>query len=114
MNFSRAKALMDFRHSYIAHNLDLPDPSGDGEGSVEKLKYGDETFVLDATVSVGALATSLLDGLSVWLRETRRPESEQSPITLDHEADRAGRLVGDADVGAWRGERVLAPEVAGE
>jgi hypothetical protein len=46
------KALMDFRNSYIAHNLDLPDPSGDGEGSVEKFKYGDETFVLDATVSI--------------------------------------------------------------
>ena len=41
---------------------------------------------------LGALATSLLDGLSVWLRETRRPENEQSPVTLAHEADRARRL----------------------
>ena len=46
------QALIAFRHSYIAHNLDMPDPSSDDEGSVEKLKYGDETFVLDATVSV--------------------------------------------------------------
>jgi glutathione S-transferase len=28
---------------------------------------------------LGALAISLMDGLSVWLRETRRPETEQSP-----------------------------------
>jgi glutathione S-transferase len=41
---------------------------------------------------LGALATSLLDGLSVWLRETRRPDSEQSAAILDHEADRARRL----------------------
>jgi glutathione S-transferase len=41
----------------------------------------------------GALASSLLDGLSVWLRETRRPETEQSQTTLDHEADRARPLV---------------------
>ena len=42
---------------------------------------------------LGALATSLLDGLSVWLREARRPGNEQSPTTLAHEADRARRLV---------------------
>ena len=42
---------------------------------------------------LGALATSLLDGLSVWLRETRRPDHEQSSTTLNHEADRARRLV---------------------
>ena len=37
---------------------------------------------------LGALATSLMDGLSVWLRETRRPETEQSPGILRHETDR--------------------------
>ncbi len=42
---------------------------------------------------LGAQATSLLDGLSVWLRETRRPMGEQSPTTLRHEAARAERLV---------------------
>lgn len=41
---------------------------------------------------LGARATSFLDGLSVWLREARRPTAEQSPTTLDHEADRARRL----------------------
>jgi AbiU2 len=46
------QALMAFRHSYIAHNLNMPDPSGDDEGSVEKPQYGDETFILDATVDV--------------------------------------------------------------
>jgi glutathione S-transferase len=42
---------------------------------------------------LGALATSLMDGLSVWLRETRRPENEQSPDIIGHEASRAGRLI---------------------
>ena len=55
------KALMEFRRGYIAHNLDIPDPPGDGEGSVEKLRYGDETFVLDATVNV---ADALHHGLN--------------------------------------------------
>jgi glutathione S-transferase len=40
-----------------------------------------------------ALATSLMDGLSVWLRETKRPESEQSPTTIGHETERATRLI---------------------
>ena len=44
---------------------------------------------------LGALATSFLDGVSVWLRETRRPASEQSATTLDHEAARSRRLVDD-------------------
>ncbi len=41
---------------------------------------------------LGAQATSFLDGLSIWLREERRPRSEQSATTIDHETDRAGRL----------------------
>lgn len=55
------KALMEFRHSYIAHNLDIPQPSGDTEGSVEKLKYGTEAVILDATVAV---ADALHHGLN--------------------------------------------------
>jgi glutathione S-transferase len=39
-----------------------------------------------------ALASSLLDGLSVWGREISRPESEQSPTVIRHEADRAARM----------------------
>jgi glutathione S-transferase len=42
---------------------------------------------------LGALATSLMDGLSVWLRETRRPANQQSPDTIRHETDRAKRLI---------------------
>ncbi len=37
-------------------------------------------------------ARSMLDGISVFLREMRRPESERSPTILEHEADRAKRL----------------------
>lgn len=60
------------------------------------LPAGDQVW---EALRLGALATSLLDGLSVWLRETRRPESEQSPTILEHEADRASRLVDH-----WEGE----------
>jgi hypothetical protein len=42
---------------------------------------------------LGALATSLIDGLSVWLRETRRPETERSSGILRHETDRASITV---------------------
>lgn len=55
------KALTDFRHTYIAHNLDILEPSGDAESSVEKLKYGTETIILDATVAV---ADALHHGLN--------------------------------------------------
>jgi glutathione S-transferase len=41
---------------------------------------------------LGALASSLMDGLSVWLRELRRPEHERSPALLQHEAARARRM----------------------
>ena len=40
-----------------------------------------------------ALARGLLDGLSVWLRETYRPENERSPTTIRHEVARSDRLL---------------------
>ncbi len=40
-----------------------------------------------------ALARSMLDGLSVWLRERHRPENERSPTVLEHEAGRSARMV---------------------
>ena len=39
-----------------------------------------------------ARARSMLDGLAVWVREIRRPQSEQSPTILRHETDRAKRM----------------------
>ena len=39
-----------------------------------------------------ALASSLLDGLSVWGREIVRPENEQSPTVIRHEMARAQRM----------------------
>jgi len=40
-----------------------------------------------------ALARSLVDGLSVWLRETYRPPNERSPGVIRHEMDRAARML---------------------
>lgn len=40
-----------------------------------------------------ALARSLLDGLSVWVREILRPASERSPAVIEHEKARALRLI---------------------
>lgn len=40
-----------------------------------------------------ALATSLVDGISVWNRELARPENERSPKVIRHEMERARRLV---------------------
>ncbi len=39
-----------------------------------------------------ATARSMLDGLAVYVREVRRPTSEQSPTIVAHEIERAGRL----------------------
>jgi glutathione S-transferase len=39
-----------------------------------------------------ALARSMLDGLSVWGRETSRPVHERSPGVIQHETDRARRM----------------------
>jgi len=40
-----------------------------------------------------ALARSLCDGVSVWGRELYRPVNERSPTVIDHETDRAARMV---------------------
>jgi glutathione S-transferase len=40
-----------------------------------------------------ALARSVLDGLSVWGREISRPENERSPGVIQHETERARRMV---------------------
>jgi hypothetical protein len=45
--------------------------------------------------ATGALASSLMDGLSVWLREARRPRNEQSPSVIRHET--VGRLLGNGN-----------------
>lgn len=39
-----------------------------------------------------AYARSFTDGVSVWVREMRRPETERSPTIIAHEQARAGRL----------------------
>jgi glutathione S-transferase len=39
-----------------------------------------------------AAARSFTDGLSVWVREMRRPEGERSPGIIAHERERAERL----------------------
>lgn len=41
-----------------------------------------------------ALARSMMDGLSVWGRELKRPEDERSPGIIQHEMDRAVRMAG--------------------
>ena len=40
-----------------------------------------------------ALARSMMDGLSVWLREGYRPANERSPTVIEHEKARAQRMV---------------------
>jgi glutathione S-transferase len=42
---------------------------------------------------VEGLARSLLDGLTVWLRELYRPENERSPPVIAHEIARSERLL---------------------
>jgi len=48
-----------------------------------------------------ALARSMIDGLSVWGREITRPNHEQSPGVIQHEAERARRMadIWEAEIG---------------
>ena len=48
-----------------------------------------------------ALARSMVDGLSVWGREITRPQHEQSPSVIQHEAERARRMADlwEAEIG---------------
>jgi len=54
------------------------------------LPAGDDRW---EALRLGALATSLVDGIAVWGRETGRPANEQSPTVIRHEADRARRMI---------------------
>jgi glutathione S-transferase len=60
--------------------------------------YGEPMFKLpiddDAweALRLEAIARSMLDGLSVWVRENARPDGERSPAVIRHEAARAGRM----------------------
>jgi glutathione S-transferase len=40
-----------------------------------------------------SLARSMLDGLSVWLRELYRPAGERSPGVIEHEVARSRRMI---------------------
>lgn len=39
------------------------------------------------------VARSLMDGVSVWVRELRRPESHRSQVVIEHEKERAVRML---------------------
>lgn len=54
-----------------------------------------------------ASVQSTLEGLSIWARELRRPETEQSPTAIAHEAARAIRMLD-----FWE-QRVEHPLLAG-
>jgi glutathione S-transferase len=60
----------------------------DGNPSFD-LPAGDQGW---ETRRLEALARSMLDGLAVWGREIVRPQNEQSPTVLHHEAHRSERM----------------------
>lgn len=64
---------------------------------------------------LGALASSLMDGVSVWLREIGRPLGEQSHTVIRHESARAGRMIAvwEAEIGhAWMQDRLNLAQIA--
>ena len=71
------------------------------------LDHLDGAPVLDAPVGAAAIehrrleeyARSLLDGVSVWVRELRRPAEDRSATIIEHERQRLDRLAN-----FWRGE----------
>jgi glutathione S-transferase len=69
----------------------------DGKPVLDPRAHGEETYWEARRLE--ALARSLVDGVSVWNREVRRPRSEQSPTIVEHERQRSLRM---ADV--WERE----------
>ena len=79
----------------------------DGEGLEESIAICDYLDSLDgapllarpaplqalAATRLDARAASMLDGISVWFRELVRPADERSPTVIQHERDRAERLL---------------------
>ena len=57
-------ALRNFRDSYIAHNLRLPEPSLNSPATVHQVKYGDETRLLEQTVKIADNLHLALNGTS--------------------------------------------------
>ena len=55
-----------------------------------------------------ALARSMLDGLSVWARESNRLEDERSPIIIEHERQRSRRMAG-----LWENSEIDDPLMRG-
>jgi glutathione S-transferase len=53
----------------------------------------------DPNRSVSTYARSIMDGVSVWVRELRRPPEDRSAAIIEHERQRLNRL---ADF--WEGE----------
>lgn len=56
-----------------------------------------------------ASAQSTLEGLAVWARELRRPESERSPAVIAHEAARAARMADSWE--QWMEHPLMAGEL---
>ena len=70
-------AICQFLDHYTgARRFDLP--SGEAEWEARRL---------------AALAGSLLEGVSVWVRELKRPADERSPTILAHESERSKRMI---------------------
>jgi hypothetical protein len=60
-------AIMNFRHSYIAHNLEIPEPGPEqasAAGEVLRVRYGDETKLLESTVGIAEALHLGLNGSS--------------------------------------------------
>jgi glutathione S-transferase len=56
----------------------------------ERTEVGDDTYWRFRQLE--ASARGMLDGVSVWAREVKRPAGEQSPEIIEHERRRADRL----------------------
>jgi glutathione S-transferase len=55
-----------------------------------------------------ALAGSLLEGVSVWVRELKRPADERSPTILAHESSRSERMID-----LWE-DQIVHPQMHGQ
>ena len=104
----------------VTRTLDTPVLNYNPSGRVPILVFDDDSFLEDTKLiceyidalegppvlapldnwdakHLEARVRSMMDGIAVWVREVRRPETEQSPEIVAHECRRALRLAGVFD-----------------
>lgn len=80
----RLQAMKAFRHTYIAHNLTLPEPDMQVEEEASPVRYGDETALLQDTEAVAAALHSGLNDTSFHWDDSKQMARRNAAALWDN------------------------------